>query len=84
VGVPLKTFALEILAARALAGQRRDDDGKALWMIFQFMSKDILTVRLEDPANTNNILDLTPQERSAAQQAAVQALSAQNWNQILW
>lgn len=82
-GVPLKTFALEILAARALAGQRRDDYGNALWTIFKFMSKEMLTVRLEDPANTNNILDLTPQERSAAQQAAAQALGAQNWNQIL-
>lgn len=83
-GVPLKTFALEILAARALAGKRRDDYGTAMWTIFQYMSKEVPTVRLQDPANTNNVLDLTMQERSSATQAAANSLSAQSWSQILW
>jgi hypothetical protein len=83
-GVPLKTFALEILAARALTGHRRDDYGKALWTIFQFIAKEMRTVRLEDPANTNNILDITLQDRNSAAQKALESLSAQNWNQILW
>jgi hypothetical protein len=54
--VPLKTFALEILAARALHGQRGDDYANAMWAVFQFMAKNMSTVRVEDPANTNNIL----------------------------
>lgn len=82
--VRLKTFALEILAARALARQPRDDYGKALWTIFQFMAKEMLTVRLEDPANTNNLVDITSQDRNSAAQTASESLAAQNWSQILW
>ena len=83
-GIPLKTFALEILAARALAGRRPDDYGTAMWKIFQYMAKEMATVRLQDPANTNNVLDLTVQERSSVAQAAAKSLSAQTWGEILW
>jgi len=82
--VPLKTFALEILAARALKGQRKDNYADALLKIFQFIAKEMTAVRLEDPANSNNVLDISPQDRNSAAQAASQSLGAPSWAKVVW
>jgi hypothetical protein len=83
-GVPLKTFALEILAGRALAGQSPKEYGAAFRTILQFMAKRLTTVRLEDPVNTNNVLDITLHDRNSAAETASQSLGAQYWKQIIW
>jgi len=82
--VPLKSFALEILAARALAGQFRHDYSKALLATLQFMARELSTVRLEDPANRNNVLDVTFHDRAGAAEIAARSIAAQSWNQIIW
>jgi hypothetical protein len=82
--VPLPTFALEILAARALAGQGRDDFGRAFTTVFQYISREIGRVRLEDPANTNNVINMEAQDRRDAASAAARSLIAPYWEQIVW
>jgi hypothetical protein len=83
-GVPLTTFALEILAARALSGWRRDDYGVALNRVFEYIEQNLSFARLEDPANTNNIVELDGYSRTTAVAHARQALGAQHWGQIVW
>jgi hypothetical protein len=82
--VPLKTFALEIIAARALTGLKKDEYGGALLTILGFVAKQMTHVRLEDPANTANALDISQHERTRAAQAATQSLAARRWEDIVW
>jgi hypothetical protein len=82
--VPLKTFALEIVAARALAGKARGDYAAAVLETLRFMAAQMSDVRLEDPANTNNLLDLTTQARRDTAGAAAACLEAVRWDQIIW
>lgn len=83
-GVPLKTFALELLAARALAERRRDEYGTAFWTVLEFIAQHMPRVRLEDPANTANILEVSVQDRAAAAEAAERSLGARTWREIVW
>lgn len=73
-GVLLKTFALELLAARAMANQQPGDYGNAVATILQFIEKEMPTIRLVDPANPANVLEITPQERKSAAEAAARSL----------
>jgi hypothetical protein len=73
-GVPLKTFALELLAARAMANRQPGDYGKAVATILQFIEKEMPAIRLVDPANPANVLEITPQERNSAAEAAARSL----------
>lgn len=83
-GVPLKTFALEILAARALAGKRRNDYASAVVEVLRVIAMQMDHVRLVDPANANNILEITAEDRRAAAAAASAALSDPAWNHVIW
>lgn len=80
----LPTFALEILAARALTGVRRDDYAKALSTVWGHMEQCLSSARLEDPANTNNVVELGFVDRLTATQAASRALHAQYWEHVVW
>jgi hypothetical protein len=44
------------------------------------------SARIEDPANTNNILsdDLTDAEKRAVAAAARASLSKQRWEEVIW
>jgi len=55
--VPIKTFVMEIVAVETLEGSRTKDNlPKSLWEILVCLKDDIETMRLEDPANSNNIV----------------------------
>jgi hypothetical protein len=41
-------------------------------------------VRLEDPANTNNILEITAQDRRMAAQVAAKGLGESYWQRVVW
>jgi hypothetical protein len=41
-------------------------------------------VRLEDPANTNNILEVTAHDRAVAAQIATRCLDKEYWEHIVW
>ena len=53
--------------------------------VFQHLRDTFPNARIVDPANTNNIIsdDLTAAERTKVKTAAVQAIDADNWNQIV-
>lgn len=80
-GVLLKTFALELLAARVMANQQPGDYGNAVATILQFIEKEIPAIRLVDPANPANVLEITPQERKSAAEAAAQSLGM-SWKAV--
>jgi hypothetical protein len=53
--------------------------------VFGYLRDNILTARFVDPANTNNIIseDLTVAEKQAIRSAAIAALAAPYWRDIV-
>lgn len=82
--VPLKTFALELLAARALKGLAKDDLATAVITVLRYISTEMGRVRLEDPANTNNVLEVTAHDCAVAAQLAARCVGERYWEQIVW
>lgn len=80
-GVLLKTFALELLVARAMVNQQLGDYGNAVVTILRFIEKEIPTIRLVDPANSANILEISPQERKSVADAAARSLGM-SWKAV--
>lgn len=52
--------------------------------VFNFLVGNLLGARLVDPANTNNIIDVSIADRQALAQKATAALQAQHWDQVVW
>ncbi len=52
----------------------------------KYISDNITKIRLEDPANPQNIIsdDLTKEEKNRIRNLANQALNAKNWNQVFF
>ncbi len=55
------------------------------WRAFEYLRDTFPNARVLDPANTNNIIsdDLTTAEREKVKAAAVQALGAKTWKEIV-
>jgi hypothetical protein len=82
----VRSIALELLTIRALKGSQVSGYDNKLLTIFSFLKDNIKTVRLEDPANSNNIItDIIPTatKQHVADQAKA-ALDAQFWSQVVW
>lgn len=77
------TFALEIAAASALAGQRKDDLGDATWVVLGYLATNGRTMRFEDPANTNNVVEVGWADREGVVAAAEAARQAKDWSEIV-
>jgi hypothetical protein len=83
-GLDFPSFYLELVTMRALAlsiGGLADN----VLRVFQFLSDQFASARIEDPANTNNIIsdDLTAAERAKIKAAAERALAAKTWGEII-
>lgn len=83
-GLDFPSFYLELVTMRALAGSM---GGLAdnVWRVFQFLRDHLVSARIEDPANTNNVIsdDVTAADRTKIKLAAERALGAKTWGEIL-
>jgi hypothetical protein len=73
-GITIKTFALELLVARAMANRQPGDFGAAVVSVLQFIEAQMPTIQLVDPANSANVLEIPPQQRSSVAEAAARSL----------
>ena len=64
-GLTWSTFALEIAVAQALQGRQKTDYAACLLTVFNFLVANASGMRFVDPANTNNVVDVSVGERSA-------------------
>jgi hypothetical protein len=80
----IPTFALEIAVSNAMNGVRRDNLGTAFWAVLEYLSRDFSGARLVDPANSNNVIDVSAGVRSAVALAAQQSKAQKNWGTIVW
>ncbi len=79
----ISTFAMEIVAARAMHGKRRNDRAAGLLTIFRWIVENLESARLQDPANSNNIIEVSYADRLAAVWAARDAIAASSWSNIV-
>jgi hypothetical protein len=54
--------------------------------VLKYLSDNISSMRLVDPANTNNIISetLTQQEKNSIAQKAKEGCFADKWNGVIW
>jgi hypothetical protein len=83
--VDFPSFCLELTVIDALPRQYPESLSGNVWRVFQYLRDRFTIARVVDPANTNNVVsdDLTAAQRAKIKAAAVQALGANNWNQIV-
>jgi hypothetical protein len=79
----ISTFAIEVITARAMYGERRGDYAAGLLTIFRWIVANLESASLQDPANTNNIIDVSYSDRLATVWAAREAIAAPSWSDIV-
>jgi hypothetical protein len=79
------SFYLELSVIRALYGRGPGTLSDNVRWVFGYLKDAFSNARIEDPANTNNIIsdDLTVAEKATVKAAAERALAARNWNEIV-
>lgn len=85
-GLDFPSFYLELAIIRALApGFYKSGLAADVSKVFQFLSTNFSAARIQDPANSNNVIsdDLSAAERAPIKAAATRALQARNWNEIV-
>lgn len=78
-----KTFAVEQTVIRALNGKNSYDYAQSLTEVFEFIKNQIKYIRLVDPANTNNIIEMSDYTRILVEQAATKSLAEKYWENII-
>lgn len=84
--VPIKTFLLENFVITACKGLKRSELENQLIHIFEYISNNILTIKIIDPANPNNIVsnDLNENDKNQIKNLADEALDASSWRSVIY
>lgn len=85
-GIHYKSFALELLTIKALSGFSSEDYGDRVWQTLKFIRDNVETIRLIDPANSNNnVADfIEPNDKMNMKAQAIASLAQNNWGSIIW
>jgi hypothetical protein len=84
LGLDFPSFYLELVVARALAGQAATLEANVS-LIFEYLRDSFTSARFVDPANTNNVIsdELTASERQKVVNAGKAARETQYWEDII-
>lgn len=84
--VPIKTFILETMVIDACRGLDRLQLEPQLNHAFEFISENILRIRIVDPSNSQNIIssDLTENDKNRIKNLADEALQARSWPSVIY
>jgi hypothetical protein len=79
-----KSLALELITINGCSGLSADNLENQMSATFRHIADNILSTRLVDPANTNNVIsdDMTNSDKLAIQAGAKAAIAAQYWSQV--
>jgi hypothetical protein len=97
-GIPVETFPLEQIVMRAMKGlpgfvrsgrlgrtrKLQGDYGDYFLYLLQYFTKHIKRLRVVDPANRSNVIDIPSSVRVQIFQTAAANLDAQTWGDIIW
>jgi hypothetical protein len=84
-GIDFPSFYLEMLAIEALKGKASRGLAGNVLAVLEYFRDRILSARVVDPSNTNNIVsdELSQVGKAAIKAGAERALQASDWNQIV-
>ena len=85
-GLDLQSLYLELFTIQALAGRSRAGLGDNVLHALRTIGTSLTSTRIEDPANTNNVLsdDLARPEKDRIAGLAAQSAREQYWKDIIW
>ncbi|GMO32666.1 MAG: hypothetical protein Ta2B_13510 [Termitinemataceae bacterium] len=85
-GLDFPSIFLELVTIEAMKYKETTDHDANFLSLLEYLRDNIQTVRVVDPANTNNIIsnDLTATEKKAIADKARESRSQQSWQSILW
>jgi len=85
-GVDFPSFFLELATIEATKNLKYGDYDNNFWAVLGWLSSNITTIRIVDPANSNNVIsdDLTYTEKKSIADKATASRQKQNWSDILW
>ncbi len=85
-GIHYKSFALELLTIKALDGFMSEDYGDRMWQVLGFIKDNVETLKLIDPANSNNnVSDLIDNlDKQNMKNQAASSLGKKTWPEIVW
>ena len=77
---------LELFTIQALSGRSQSALAENVLHALCTIGSSLTSTRIEDPANTNNVLsdDLTRQEKERIASLATQSTREQYWESIIW
>lgn len=80
------SFYIELMVIEALKGSPTGQLDLNFQKVLKYLSDNISSMRLVDPANTNNIISetLTQQEKNSIAQKAKEGCFADKWNGVIW
>jgi len=82
-----KTFPMEQTVVRALKNKNTADLGQCMEKVLLYIKSSVNQLRLIDPANSNNPIEIPEKTRRAIEQAAnrsFDALQTDDWKSIVW
>jgi hypothetical protein len=85
-GFDFPSLYLELFVIQSLSGHSRSTLADNVLHALRTISSSLPSTRIEDPANTNNVLsdDLTQTEKRQISTQAVQSAQEQYWGRIIW
>ena len=85
-GLDFPSLYLELFTIQALAGHSRTNLAENVLHVLRTIGTSLASSRIEDPANTNNVLsdDLSRQEKERIASLATQSAREQYWKDIIW
>lgn len=84
--IDFPSIYLETFVIDALRGRSTTNTADNFWYLLSYIRDNICSLRVVDPANSNNILsdDLTAEEKRIIASQAQKSMSEQYWEQIIW
>lgn len=84
-GLDFPSFYLELTVIDALSRTYGGTIGANLLKVFNYLRDSFSNARVVDPANTNNVIsdDLTVAEKSLVRSAAINAIAATSWADVV-
>ena len=85
-GLDFPSLYLELFTIQALSGRSRSNVAENVLHALRAIGTSLASTRIEDPANTNNVLsdDLAKQEKERIASLAAQSAQQQYWEKIIW
>ena len=85
-GLPFPSFFLELVVMEALRGKSTNNLAQNVLTTLRYIGASLPTMRILDPANTNNLIsdDMTQAEKTSVAAQARASAAMRDWKDIIW